>query len=87
MALRTASAKLTAVALQLSCLWLLAVTLPQVSAQNSNNAQGALLYSMGKWLTNDNTDKLAALGWVNGGNPCSNWTGVTCDDKGYVVTV
>eukprot|EP00878_Enallax_costatus_P018044 GHUV01018973.1.p1 GENE.GHUV01018973.1~~GHUV01018973.1.p1 ORF type:complete len:699 (+),score=218.76 GHUV01018973.1:203-2299(+) len=87
MARRTGSAKLTAVALQLSCLWLLAVNLQHVSAQSSNNAQGALLYSMGKWLTSDDTDKLAALGWVNGGNPCSNWTGVTCDDKGYVSTI
>lgn len=72
---------------QLCCMCLLGLALQLTAAQDTNNAQGALLFSMGKYLANNDLDKLAALGWVNGGNPCSGtWTGVTCNPEGQTVT-
>lgn len=51
------------------------------------NGQGAILYKIGQWLASNDPAALSALGWSDGGNPCAGWTGVTCNDQGYVTSM
>ncbi len=54
-----------------------------VSAQS----QGALLYRVGLWLTNNNAATLSGLGWSDGGDACSGWQGVTCNAQGFITNL
>jgi hypothetical protein len=58
------------------------------AAQEQQNGQGATLWRLGQWLASNDAQALSALGWSDGGNPCiSGWTGVACNDQGYVTSM
>jgi hypothetical protein len=61
------------------------VLLAQLAAgQGAANPQGQLTYILGNWLTANDAKTLESWGWNDGGDPCTGWTGVTCNSEGYV---
>lgn len=57
-------------------------------AQETNNGQGKILWAIGQWLSGGQAGPISAMGWTDGGNPCTgSWQGVSCNGQGYVTSM